>query len=240
MNRIDGRKENQIRDFKITKDYTMHPDGCVLVECGNTKVICSAFIEERVPPFLRGENKGWVSSEYSMLPSSTKTRKRRDISSLKIDGRSSEIQRLIGRSLRACVDLQALGERSVIIDCDVIQADGGTRVASISGAFVALYIALEKLVEEKVIETMPIKFFIAAISAGVVENEPLLDLCYEEDSSAMADMNIVMNESLEIIEIGCSSEGKTVTEQEFNKLMEYGKKGVGDIIKIQKEVLGVI
>ncbi|WP_290771525.1 ribonuclease PH [Anaerofustis sp.] len=237
MERFDGRKYDEKRKVKITKNYTMYPDGCVLIEVGNTKVICSAFVENRVPPFLRGEGTGWITCEYSMLPSSTQTRKQRDINRLKLDGRSSEIQRLIGRSLRSVVDLNILGEKTVMIDCDVIQADGGTRVASITGAFVALYDALNKMVEKGEIERLPLTSFVAAISVGVVENEALLDLCYVEDSNAIVDMNVVMNEYGEYIELGMTGEQRPVKEEELNKLLLLAKKGVKELIDIQRDVL---
>lgn len=239
MERVDKRAYNEKRNVKITRNYTMYPDGCVLIEVGNTKVICSAFVENKVPPFLRGEGKGWVTAEYSMLPSSTQTRKKRDISRLKIDGRSSEIQRLIGRSLRSVVDMELLGERTVMIDCDVIQADGGTRVASITGAFVALYDAMKKLVDNGDIERLPLTSFVGAISVGIVENEPLLDLCYIEDSNAIVDMNVVMNEYNEFIELGMTGEQRPVKEEELNNLLVLAKKGVNELISLQKEVLGL-
>lgn len=232
MNRIDGRKVNELRKIEIVKDYTMHATGCVLISCGNTKVICSASIEEKVPPFLSGQGKGWVSAEYSMLPSSTITRKQRDIGRLKLDGRSSEIQRLIGRSLRSIVDLEKLGERTIWIDCDVIQADGGTRTASINGAFVALKIAIKKLMNEGLLESNPLRSSIAAISVGIVEETALLDLCYVEDSKAEVDMNIVMNGEGQIIEIQGTGEGRPFTKKEFSALMELAENGIMDILKI--------
>ncbi|MCR2031959.1 ribonuclease PH [Anaerofustis stercorihominis] len=238
MVRSDNRKFDEKREVKITRNYTMYPDGCVLIESGNTKVICSAFIENRVPPFLRGEGTGWITCEYSMLPSSTQTRKQRDINRLKLDGRSSEIQRLIGRSLRSVVDLSILGEKTIMIDCDVIQADGGTRVASITGAFVALYDALSKMVEKGEIERLPLTSFLAAISVGIVENEPLLDLCYIEDSNAIVDMNVVMNEYGEFIELGMTGEKRPVKEEELGELLVLAKKGIKELIEIQREVLG--
>ncbi len=239
MERIDKRNYDEKRPVKITRNYTMYPDGCVLIEVGNTKVICSAFIENKVPPFLRGEGIGWITCEYSMLPSSTQTRKKRDINRLKLDGRSAEIQRLIGRSLRSVVDLSILGEKTIMIDCDVIQADGGTRVASITGAFVALYDALNKMVEKGDIERLPLTSFVAAISVGIVDNEPLLDLCYVEDSSAIADMNVVMNEYGEFIELGVTGEERPVKEEELTKLISLAKKGIKELIDIQREVLGL-
>lgn len=238
MQRSDNRNFDEKRELKITRNYTMHADGSVLIETGNTKVICTAFVENRVPPFLRGEGTGWITAEYSMLPGSTKTRKQRDINRLKLDGRSAEIQRLIGRSLRSVADLSLIGERTVYIDCDVIQADGGTRVASITGAFVALYDALKKLVDGGKIERMPLTSFVAAISVGVVENEPVLDLCYEEDSNAIADMNVVMNEYGEFIEMGVTGEKRPLREDELNELIRLAKKGISELIEAQKEALG--
>ena len=188
MERIDGRQFNQLREVKITKDYIMHPEGSVLIEMGNTKVICNASVEERVPFFKKGSGEGWVTAEYSMLPRATSTRNTRDISRLKKNKRSVEIQRLIGRALRSVVDYKLLGEISITLDCDVIQADGGTRTASITGSFVALVLACKKLLDEGVIEKMPIKGFVSAISVGIVNDEALLDLCYEEDSNAKVDM----------------------------------------------------
>ena len=239
MQRSDNRNFDEKRELKITRNYTMHADGSVLIETGNTKVICTAFVENRVPPFLRGEGTGWITAEYSMLPGSTKTRKQRDINRLKLDGRSAEIQRLIGRSLRSVADLSLIGERTVYIDCDVIQADGGTRVASITGAFVALYDAMKKLVDGGIIERMPLTSFVAAISVGVVENEPVLDLCYEEDSNAIADMNVVMNEYGEFIEMGVTGEKRPVREDELNELIRLAKKGISELIEAQKEALGL-
>ena len=239
MQRTDNRTLDEKRPTRITRNYTMYADGSVLIETGNTKVLCTAFTENRVPPFLRGEGTGWITAEYSMLPSSTQTRKKRDINRLKLDGRSAEIQRLIGRSLRSVTDMSILGERTITIDCDVIQADGGTRVASITGAFVALYDALKKLVDEGAIERMPLTSFVAAISVGIVENEPMMDLCYVEDSSAIADMNVVMNEYGEIIELGGTGEKRPVREDEFYELMKLAKKGVGELIEEQKKALGL-
>ena len=192
MQRPDGRTKGAMRPVKITTDYTMYAEGSVLVEMGNTKVICTASVEEKVPPFLEGKGLGWVTAEYAMLPRATNTRKKRDIKSLKLDGRSSEIQRLIGRALRAVVDREALGERQIIIDCDVIQADGGTRCASITGGFVALWLACKKLLADGVIEKMPLTAQVAAVSVGIFEDEAVLDLNYAEDSHAIVDCNVVM------------------------------------------------
>ena len=194
MNRTDNRLNDELRQIKITRNYLLHPEGSVLIEVGKTKVICTAMIEDRVPPFLKGSGKGWVSAEYSMIPGSTGVRKSRDVNKGKIDGRSQEIQRLIGRSLRSVVDLEGFGERTMWIDCDVIQADGGTRTASVTGAFVAMADAFYKLKNDELIEKVPVKSFISAVSVGILNGEAILDLCYEEDSKAEVDMNIVMTD----------------------------------------------
>jgi ribonuclease PH len=238
MIRNDNRLFNELRNVKITRNYLMHPQGSVLIEVGNTKVICSATIEEKVPPFLKNTGKGWVSSEYSMLPASTKTRKIRDINKLKIDGRSQEIQRLIGRSLRSVVDLGAFGERTVWIDCDVIQADGGTRTASITGAFVAMVDAFKFLLDKKEIKKIPVKSFVSAVSVGIVGNDKILDLCYKEDSSAQVDMNVVMTDKGEFIEVQGTGEESPFTYNEFMDLISLGSKGCKDLYEIQRAVLG--
>ena len=240
MNRNDNRLFNELRPVKITRNYLLHPEGSVLIEVGNTKVICTAMIEEKVPPFLKGTGKGWVTSEYSMLPASTKTRKSRDVNKGKIDGRSQEIQRLIGRSLRSVVDLSAFGERTVWIDCDVIQADGGTRTASITGAFVAMVDAFKVLIDKKEIKKMPIKSFVSAVSVGIVENEKILDLCYIEDSSAQVDMNVVMTDKGEFIEVQGTGEESPFTYNEFMDLISLGSKGCQDLYEIQKAALGEV
>lgn len=238
MNRSDNRLNDELRPVKITRNYLMHPDGSVLIEVGNTKVICSAMVEERVPPFLKGTGKGWVSAEYAMIPSSTKTRKSRDINRLKIDGRSQEIQRLIGRSLRSVVDLGIIGERTIWIDCDVIQADGGTRTASITGAFVAMADAFHGLMSKKLIEKMPIKAFVSAVSVGMSKGETILDLCYEEDSSADVDMNIVMTNKGEFVEVQGTGEESTFTHNDFMNLISLATKGCQDLYQIQRDALG--
>lgn len=239
MQRIDNRMYDEKREYKITRSYTMHADGSVLIEAGNTKVICTAFLEDRVPPFLRGTGSGWITAEYDMLPSSTGTRKQRDRNKLKLNSRSAEIQRLIGRSLRSVVDMDIIGEKSIYIDCDVIQADGGTRTASITGAFIALYDCFNKMIENGEIECMPIRNFVAAISAGIVEDIPLLDLCYEEDSNAIADMNIVMNDKGEFIELGLTGEKRPIKAKEFTEILRIGTKGIKELIGLQREVLGI-
>lgn len=237
LQRIDGRAFNEARPVRVTRHFTCHTPGSVLIETGKTKVICTAMVEDKVPPFMRGEGRGWVTAEYEMLPSSTDTRKSRDRSKGKVDGRTTEIQRLIGRSLRSVVDLDALGERTIWIDCDVIQADGGTRTASITGAFIALYDTLTDLLERKVIKTMPITGFVSAVSVGIWENHPVLDLCYHEDSAAEVDMNIVMTDSGEIIEIQGTGEKRPFTKKEFEQLLELGELGIAQLITIQKKVL---
>lgn len=238
MEFVRERQNDEIRNIKITKDYLMHPDGSVLIEMGNTKVICTAMIEEKVPPFLKGTGKGWVSAEYSMLPGSTATRKGRDINKLKIDGRSQEIQRLIGRALRSVVNLTKLGERTLWIDCDVIQADGGTRTASITGAFVAMILAFDKLQKNGLIEVIPVTSFVSAISVGIVNEEPVLDLCYAEDSNAKVDMNVVMTDKQEFVEIQGTGEEAPFTHSEFNELLSLACKGCDALNKVQKEALG--
>lgn len=237
MKRIDSRKEDQLRPVKITNDYLLHPEGSVLIEMGNTKVICTASIEDRVPPFLKGSGKGWITAEYSMLPRSTQNRKIREASRGKLEGRTQEIKRLIGRALRSVVDLDKLGEKTIWIDCDVIQADGGTRTASITGAFIALVEALKKMVEEGLLEALPIKRYVAAVSVGVVDDTPILDLCYKEDSNAKVDMNIVMSDKGEFIEIQGTGEEEPFNKEELHKLLELGEKGIKELIAIQKELL---
>ncbi len=216
----NNRKKDEIREIKITKEYIKYPEGSILIELGNTKVICNATIEEKVPPFLKGTSKGWVTAEYSMLPRATNTRTKRESSNGKLTGRTMEIQRLIGRSLRAAIDLKKLGERTIMIDCDVIQADGGTRTASITGGYLALELAVKKLLDSGKILENPIISKIAAISVGIVDGEVLLDLEYEEDSKAEVDMNIIMNDKEEFVEIQGTGEGKTFNIKELNALLE--------------------
>lgn len=236
MTRVDKRELNQKREVKITRNYIKHPDGSVLIEMGDTKVICTAMVEEKVPPFLKGEGTGWVTAEYSMLPGSTLTRKRRSIG--KIDGRSQEIQRLIGRALRSVVDFEKLGERTIWIDCDVIQADGGTRTASITGSFIAMVEAMRKLVEKGLIEELPVSSYLAAISVGIVDEKAMLDLCYIEDSSAKVDMNVIMSEGGKIVEIQGTGEESPFTQDELMALLTLANKGIAELIEMQREVLG--
>ena len=216
----NNRKKDEIREIRITKEYIKYPEGSVLIELGNTKVICNATVEEKVPPFLKGSSKGWITAEYSMLPRATNTRTKRESSNGKLTGRTMEIQRLIGRSLRAAIDLKKLGERTIMIDCDVIQADGGTRTAAITGGYLALELAVNKLLVSGKITENPIVSKIAAISVGIVDGEVLLDLEYEEDSRAEVDMNIIMNDRGEFVEIQGTGEGKTFNLKELNSLLE--------------------
>ena len=216
----NNRKKDEIREIRISKEYIKYPEGSVLIELGNTKVICNATVEEKVPPFLKGSSKGWITAEYSMLPRATNTRTKRESSNGKLTGRTMEIQRLIGRSLRAAIDLKKLGERTIMIDCDVIQADGGTRTAAITGGYLALELAINKLLDSGEITENPIVSKIAAISVGIVDGEVLLDLEYEEDSRAEVDMNIIMNDRGEFVEIQGTGEGKTFNLKELNSLLE--------------------
>lgn len=235
--RIDGRKNDQGRHVKITRNYTKYAEGSVLIETGDTKVICTASIEDRVPPFLKGKNEGWITCEYNMLPRATQARKIRDISKGKIDGRSMEIQRLIGRALRSVVDLKALGEKTIWIDCDVIQADGGTRTASISGAFVALVDAVNKLHKHKHFDIYPIRDFVSAVSVGIVNKVKMLDLCYAEDSKAQVDMNIVMTDAGKFVEIQGTGEQYPFSREDLNELLMISEKGIKNMIQAQKESL---
>ncbi|MGL4606110.1 MAG: ribonuclease PH [Eubacteriaceae bacterium] len=235
--RVDGRKAEELRPMTVIRNFTKHAQGSVLIEVGHTKVICTAMIEDKVPPFLKGQKQGWITAEYEMLPASTNTRKSRDRNRGKIDGRTMEIQRLIGRSLRSVIDLKKLGERTIWIDCDVIQADGGTRTAAITGSFMALYDALEKSIQEKVITEMPITNFIAATSVGVHNGNVILDLCYEEDSEAEVDMNMVMTDAGEIIEIQGTGEARPFTKDELQKLLALGEAGINELIQFQKKNL---
>ncbi|WHH60529.1 ribonuclease PH [Petroclostridium sp. X23] len=240
MSRIDGRQNDELRKVRITRNFTKYAEGSVLIEMGDTKVICTATVEEKIPPFKKGSGEGWVTAEYSMLPRATQDRNMRDINRLKLNGRTSEIQRLIGRALRSVVNLSALGERTVTIDCDVIQADGGTRTASITGGFVALLDAMNKLVESGAIEKIPVNSFLAAVSVGVVEDTEVLDLCYAEDSKAKVDMNIIMNDNSQFIEVQGTGEEAPFSKDEFNMLLALGEKGVKQLIEIQKQALNNI
>lgn len=239
MTRFDGRNADALRPVNMDCDYLLHPEGSVLIQVGNTKVICTATVEDKVPGFLRGQGKGWVTAEYSMLPRATAQRTARESSRGKVNGRTMEIQRLIGRALRAIVDLEALGERTVWIDCDVIQADGGTRTASITGAFVAMTQAIGKLAEEKKLAKFPVTDFLAATSVGIVEEQgPILDLNYVEDVSAAVDMNIVMTGAGRYVELQGTGEEATFSREELNELLALGEKGIRELIDMQKEALG--
>lgn len=237
MVRIDGRAADQMRKVKMTKHYLKHPAGSVLIEVGHTKVICAATIEERVPGFLKGSGEGWITAEYALLPSSTQTRNARESMRGRVTGRTHEIQRLIGRSLRSIIDLKALGERTVMIDCDVIQADGGTRTASITGAFIALVQAVDTIYNPE--KPFPVKDFLAAASVGIAEDgTPILDLCYEEDAKAAVDMNVVMTGNGEFIEIQGTGEARPFSKQEMSSLLEKAQQGIEALINYQKDVLG--
>ncbi|MBO8177306.1 MAG: ribonuclease PH [Bacillus sp. (in: Bacteria)] len=239
--RVDGRQTLELRPIHIQADFLKHPEGSVLITVGDTKVICTASIDDRVPPFMRGEGKGWITAEYSMLPRATEQRNVRESSKGKVSGRTMEIQRLIGRALRAVVDLEAIGERTVWIDCDVIQADGGTRTASITGAFVAMTMALHKLQEEKELEKFPIKDYLAATSVGVLkELGVVLDLNYEEDSQAEVDMNIIMTGAGEFVELQGTGEEATFTFAQLQQMLDAAQQGISQLIQIQKETLGDI
>ena len=235
--RHDNRNSDQIRPVKITRHYTKHADGAVLIECGETKVICTASVSERVPPFLKGKNQGWLTAEYGMLPASTNERMQREAARGKQSGRTMEIQRLIGRALRSVVDLEKLGERTIQIDCDVIQADGGTRTASITGAFVALHDAIDQLLSKQLIETSPILDHIAAISVGIKNGEALLDLDYVEDSSCDTDMNVVMTGKMGIVEVQGTAEGETFSRQELDTMLDFSQQGIQTLIEKQKAAL---
>jgi len=234
--RVDGRKADELRKIKITKNYLKSAEGSVLIEMGDTKVICTATVDKSVPPFLRGKGVGWVTAEYAMLPRSSAQRISRERS--KVGGRTHEIQRLIGRALRSVVDMNALGERTVLIDCDVIQADGGTRTASITGAYIALVEALQHIKAQGTIDQVPVTDYLAAISVGIVDGKPVLDLCYNEDSAAEVDLNLVMTGTGKIVEVQGTAEGEPFSKAEMNKLIALGEKGIKALIKKQKEILG--
>jgi len=240
MRRSDGRGPETLRPVRITRNYMKHAEGSVLIEMGDTKVICSASVEERVPQFLRNTGKGWITAEYSMLPRSTHTRTSRDSLTGRGGGRAFEIQRLIGRSLRSVTDLRGFGERTIWIDCDVIQADGGTRTASITGAYVALVDGFRKMLKNGLIEKIPIKGSVAAVSVGKVDARALLDLNYEEDSRAEVDMNVVMTGDGKFVEIQGTAEESVFTRKEMDQLTRIAQKGIKELTRIQKKVLGAI
>lgn len=239
--RVDGREKTELRHIHIHTNYLKNPEGSVLIEVGDTKVICSATIEERVPPFMRGEGKGWVTAEYAMIPRATEQRTIRESSKGKVTGRTMEIQRLIGRALRAVVDLEALGERTVWIDCDVIQADGGTRTASITGAYVAMVLAFEKLLQAEKVSKIPVKDYLAATSVGIVEEQGVvLDLNYVEDSKADVDMNVIMTGKGQFVEVQGTGEEATFSRAQLNELLDAAEQGIFQLIDMQKEALGDI
>jgi ribonuclease PH len=234
--RIDGRKADELRKVRITRNYIKTAEGSVLIQMGETWVLCTATVENSVPPFLKGKGKGWVTAEYAMLPRSSAQRIQRERS--KVGGRTHEIQRLIGRALRSVVDLSALGERSILIDCDVIQADGGTRTASITGAYMALVDALRHVRKQRLLETVPVTDHLAAVSVGIVEGKPMLDLCYQEDSNAEVDMNLVMTGKGKIVEVQGTAEGEPFSKAELAKMLALGEKGIKQLIGKQREALG--
>jgi len=236
--RIDGRKNDELRPVRITRNFIKHAEGSVLIEMGETRVICTASVNDKVPAFKKDTGEGWVTAEYSMLPRSTQVRNVRDINKLKLSGRSQEIQRLIGRSLRSVVNFNLLGEREIVLDCDVIQADGGTRTASITGSFVALVDACRFLVDRGLIEKIPITGFVAAVSVGLINGETMLDLCYEEDSNAIVDMNVVMTGKGSFIEIQATGEQSPFSRGEFDDLLGLAEKGIKRLIGLQKDALG--
>ena len=238
--RLDGRSSDQLRPVKITRNYIKHAEGSCLIEVGDTKVICTATLEEKVPPFMRNGGKGWITAEYSMLPRATETRNARESSRGKVGGRTMEIQRLIGRALRSVVKLESMGERTIWLDCDVIQADGGTRTASITGAFVAMVDAMNTLVTAGTWKELPITDFLAATSVGVVEGVPVLDLNYKEDSSAIVDMNVIMTGAGKYVELQGTGEESPFSTEELMQLLALGQKGIQDLIELQKEVLGEV
>ncbi len=235
--RHDGRQPDQLRPVTIQRGYTRYAEGSVLITCGETKVLCNATVEDKVPPFLRNTGQGWLTAEYALLPRSTHTRSQRESSQGKVGGRTHEIQRLIGRSLRACVDLSKLGERTIMVDCDVIQADGGTRTAAITGAYVAVVEALRWLQARKLLQTMPLTGHLAAVSVGIVDGRPLLDLCYEEDSKAEVDMNVVALEGGRFVEVQATAEGAPYDRAALDRLMDLAGAGVEQLIALQQAAL---
>lgn len=236
--RPSGRTSNQLRPIQITRNFTNHAEGSVLIEIGETRVLCNASVETGVPRFLKGKNQGWLTAEYGMLPRATHTRNIREAAKGKQTGRTQEIQRLIGRSLRAAVDLEMLGEHTITIDCDVLQADGGTRTASITGACVALVDALNHMLRTNMVKTNPLKHMIAAISVGIYQGSPVLDLDYAEDSTAETDMNIIMDENKGIIELQGTAEGATFSAEELTEMMSLAQQGISELIECQKQALG--
>ena len=236
MERADGRKYNELRPVEMTAGFTKFAEGSVLIRCGDTVVLCNASVEDRVPPHVR-PGRGWVTAEYSMLPRANRERSRRDVDKLKLSGRSAEIQRLIGRSLRAAVDMALLGERTITIDCDVLQGDGGTRTASVTGGYVALALACKKLMAQGLLTEDPLMGSVAAVSAGIVDDQLLLDLCYEEDSAAQVDLNCVMTDRGQLVEIQGTGEGRSFTIEEQRGLVDLCAKGIRDIMAIQQAAI---
>jgi ribonuclease PH len=237
MERVDGRLPNQLRKTRIHRDYIMYAEGSVLIEVGNTKVICTASVEDKVPVWLRGQGAGWISAEYAMIPRATQQRNVRELSRGKISGRSQEIQRLVGRALRAVVNLEALGEKTVWVDCDVIQADGGTRTAAITGSFIAIADAFNKVVREG---PLPLYDFLAATSVGILNGRPLLDLCYVEDAKVSVDMNLVMTGAGKIVEVQGTAEGDPFSWPQMLEMSELAKEGIRQLTALQKEILGPV
>jgi len=236
MTRIDGRVPTQLRPVRLTIDYLDYAEGSVLLEAGNTRVLCAASVEEKVPPFLEGKGQGWVTAEYNMLPRATHTRSSRERDG-RISGRTQEIQRLIGRSLRAVVDMNALGPRTITLDCDVLQADGGTRTASITGAYVALHRACSSLLQRRVLTVHPVRAAVAAVSVGVVDGEVLLDLCYQEDSNAEVDSNIVMTAEHKFVEVQSTGEGNVFSRATLDSLIAVAEQGITELLEIQRRYL---
>lgn len=238
MSRSDGRRPDQLRSTTLTPNYLMHAEGSVLIDVGATRVICTASVEDRVPPFKRNTGKGWVTAEYGMLPRSTSTRSTREATAGKVGGRTQEIQRLIGRALRSVTRMDALGERTIWIDCDVIQADGGTRTASISGAFVALVLALQRMREKGIVDSIPVTDYVAATSVGIVEGAPMLDLAYDEDSRAEVDMNVVQTGDGRLVEVQGTAEGPPFPRSSLNALLDLANAGIAEIIELQRAAVG--
>jgi len=237
VERIDGRKDDEIREINITRNYISHAEGSVFIEMGNTRIVCTATVEDKVPKFLAGKGSGWITAEYDMIPGAAPQRIIRPQTAGRIGGRTHEIQRLIGRSLRSIADLRKIGERTVWIDCDVIEADGGTRTASITGSFVALFDCMHSMINKKIISEMPIESFLAAVSVGMVGGRILVDLCFEEDSKAQVDMNVVMNSKNELTEVQSTAEKNPFSREDFDKMMEKATVAIGEIIDIQKRIL---
>ena len=238
--RAGGRAADQLRQLRITRHYTKHAEGSVLIECGDTRVLCTASLQDKVPPFLKGQGQGWLTAEYGMLPRSTHSRMDREAAKGKQSGRTQEIQRLIGRSLRAAFDLRAFGERTLQLDCDVLQADGGTRTASITGAMVAAYDAFAKLVDSGAIAAVPVRHFVAAVSVGIYRGQPLLDLDYVEDSGCDTDMNVVMTEAGQFIEVQGTAEGEAFDRRAMNSLLDLAESGIAELVRQQQRALGLI